>query len=104
MAVELIGTPEEIEAKGLVVAWGDIMHAAYSTAQELHGIVTETIVDQLKQKEPPGLYIALKELELAMHTNTMAQVVSSYAILAGLGMPVPTPMQAQVDAEGQQRN
>ena len=92
---------EDVELKGKAIAYADMMHANYAYHNDIRRTVVDSIKEQLAKPEPPGLYIAMKELELAIHSQAMGAAIAQFAILAALGIPVPTPMQAVVDAEAE---
>jgi hypothetical protein len=67
-----------------------------------HDQCRRDVADQIKMEvergaaeDPPhggnALFLAMKELELAIHSQVMASTINTLAILAALGVPVPVP-------------
>lgn len=79
-----------------------------------HNQCRRDVMDQIKMEvergaaaDPPhggnALYLAIKELELAIHSQTMSASVNTLAILAALGVEVPIPAD-ELPAEGEVTN
>jgi hypothetical protein len=99
MGVGIIGENSGSEAIDLARSYVPVINSAWAGHNACRKQAIEQIEAEVKvglAKTPPtggnALYIAMKELELAIHSAAMLQAVTALASLAAAGVPLPVPL------------
>lgn len=86
-------------AQDLASAYVPILMSAFNAHDQCRRDTTDQIrmeVERGQAEESPhggnAIFLALKEMELAIHSQTMAASMNTLALLAAAGVPVPTPV------------
>jgi hypothetical protein len=99
MGVEIVGDRYDFEAIDLARSYVPVINSAWAG----HNECRKQAIDQIEAEVTRGLaqepqtggnalFIAMKELELAIHSSAMLQAVTALAQLAVAGVPLPVPL------------
>jgi hypothetical protein len=93
------GKRDRAYALDLAAAHVPLINSAFAAHDECRRDTTEQIRKEVERglaEDPPhggnALFLALKEMELAIHSQAMAAAINTLALLAALGVPVPMPL------------
>lgn len=105
--IPIIGRGIDPQQKALVAEWVHMIGKGQQAHEIMGAMTSNQMGDHQREsdkrgKAPDFTYMAIKELEQAIHSQAQLQVMQTYAVLAALGFEVPVPLSAvEQKEEGQ---